>query len=205
MCGIVAVLRQPATRPAPDAAAIAASLEAAAGLGLDAALPRLQDADRLLRGTPGLRALLSSPDATARIAAAVGVMATEVRRVERELDDDASGLPVQDQEDVNTTILALKDACWVLERDRLGMARAIAELIPDGPESVLASPSALDAWWAIQVALASLDRLEVRGRDSAGIHVLVAGHGLDPADIPADRCRDPALHFRRRSASPATA
>jgi glucosamine--fructose-6-phosphate aminotransferase (isomerizing) len=187
MCGIVAVLRQPASRPVPDAAAIAASLEAAASLGLEAALPPLQEADRLLRGTPGLRALLSAPGATARIAAAVGVISAEVRRVEHQLDDDPSGLAARDQEDVNTMILALKDVCWAIEFDRLGMARAVAELIRGGPESVLASPSALDAWWAVQVALASLDRLEVRGRDSAGLHVLVAGHGLDPAEIPADR------------------
>ena len=36
----------------------------------------------------------------------------------------------------------------------------------------------------MQVALSALDRLEVRGRDSAGLHLLVTGHGLsldDPA------------------------
>ena len=31
----------------------------------------------------------------------------------------------------------------------------------------------------MQVALSALDRLEVRGRDSAGIHLLVTGHGID--------------------------
>src|SRR5204862_7623650 len=41
---------------------------------------------------------------------------------------------------------------------------------------------ALDAYHSIQVALAALDRLEVRGRDSAGVHVLVDGHGLDLDD-----------------------
>ena len=66
---------------------------------------------------------------------------------------------------------------------------------PDSP--------ALDGWWAIQVALASLDRLEVRGRDSAGLHVLVAGHGLDLADpsgagrCSTDAAADPAVRLRR--------
>ncbi|MGH9076407.1 MAG: SIS domain-containing protein, partial [Acidimicrobiales bacterium] len=41
--------------------------------------------------------------------------------------------------------------------------------------------AALDAWWSIEVALSALDRLEVRGRDSAGLHLLLAGHGLDLA------------------------
>ena len=48
------------------------------------------------------------------------------------------------------------------------MARAVAALIPKGnpPVSSLGR-HALDGWWAIQVALASLDRLEVRGREVA--------------------------------------
>ena len=52
---------------------------------------------------------------------------------------------------------------------------------------------------SIQVALSALDRLEVRGRDSAGIHLLVDGHGLDPTTPPSpprwrDRVADPAVH-----------
>ena len=47
-------------------------------------------------------------------------------------------------------------------------------------------PSVRRAFHAIQVALSALDRLEVRGRDSAGLHVLVTGHGLDLTD-PDDR------------------
>ncbi|MGH9126863.1 MAG: SIS domain-containing protein, partial [Acidimicrobiales bacterium] len=41
------------------------------------------------------------------------------------------------------------------------------------------SPAALGGYWAIEVALSAIDRLEVRGRDSAGLHLLVSGHGLD--------------------------
>jgi glucosamine--fructose-6-phosphate aminotransferase (isomerizing) len=40
---------------------------------------------------------------------------------------------------------------------------------------------------SVQVALSALDRLEVRGRDSAGLHLMVWGHGLDltePAIAP---------------------
>jgi glucosamine--fructose-6-phosphate aminotransferase (isomerizing) len=194
MCGIVAVLRQPSSRPAPDLSTLADSLEAAAAgapkLDLDRALERLRDADGQLRGTPGLRALLAGPEAMARIAAAVGVISAEVRRLERQLDDEGSGLRIPMPEEVNSRLVALKDACWAIERDRLGMAQAVGQLIPDGPAAALASPSALDAWWSIQVALASIDRLEVRGRDSAGVHVLVAGHGLDPAELPTDRRGD---------------
>src|SRR5262249_29926196 len=98
-------------------------------------------------------------------------------KLEADLDRGALELPLGQQEDINATLVALKDACWAIDRDRLGMARAVADLTPPGT-----ADRALDGWWAIQVALASLDRLEVRGRDSAGLHVLVAGHDLDPAD-----------------------
>ena len=39
---------------------------------------------------------------------------------------------------------------------------------------------------SIQQALSALDRLEVRGRDSAGLHLLVSDHGLD-LDAPGHR------------------
>ena len=47
------------------------------------------------------------------------------------------------------------------------------------PRSSRGPTSAIDAYVSIYVALSSLDRLEVRGRDSAGLHVFVRGHDLD--------------------------
>src|SRR5690606_41590088 len=37
------------------------------------------------------------------------------------------------------------------------------------------------AFFSLHQALSALDRLEVRGRDSAGIELVVTGHGLDPS------------------------
>ena len=59
-----------------------------------------------------------------------------------------------------------------------------------------AGESAVAAYLTIQQALSAIDRMEVRGRDSAGIHVFVWQHGLD-LDDPAVR---PLL--ARRSADP---
>src|SRR3982074_15742 len=64
-------------------------------------------------------------------------------------------------------------------------SRSAAALVDGAPLAAgdgRRSPAALDALWAVQAALSSLDRLEVRGRDSAGLHVLVSGHGLDLTD-----------------------
>jgi glucosamine--fructose-6-phosphate aminotransferase (isomerizing) len=190
MCGIVAVLKRPSVRPAPEAETILAALRhgetllASDGLaGLAPALACLQPVDEALHGTPGLSCLLSEADVVDRIAAETTRIGAHLSRLEADLDQGLLELPPDQQEDVNATVVALKDACWAIERDRLGTARAVADLMP------AATPhTALDGWWAIQVALASLDRLEVRGRDSAGVHILVAGHHLDPAD-PEVRAR----------------
>ncbi len=72
MCGIIAVVRRPSLRTAPtrdDVMALvdgtAAVLEgvalAAADAPLIAVADRLETADRLLRGTPGIRAMLADP------------------------------------------------------------------------------------------------------------------------------------------------
>ena len=45
-----------------------------------------------------------------------------------------------------------------------------------GPD---AGPAAIEAFMSVQQALSGIDRLEVRGRDSAGLHLLVRDHGLD--------------------------
>ena len=52
-----------------------------------------------------------------------------------------------------------------------------------GPEP---GTAAIEACLSLQQVLSAIDRLEVRGRDSAGIHVLVHGHGLD-LDAPSVR------------------
>src|SRR5947208_2461833 len=80
---------------------------------------------------------------------------------------------------------AAPDPEWVA--DRLAFAaggmpsRSGPDLLP-----------ALTVAAAGQVALSALDRLEVRGRDSAGLHVLVEGHGLDVGSLATDgRTADP--------------
>ena len=73
---------------------------------------------------------------------------------------------------------SLADALWCLREDRLVAASAVADFLGDGAAS--ASEGIVAAWWSIQVALSALDRLEVRGRDSAGIAVVVSS-----ADPPA--------------------
>ena len=68
---------------------------------------------------------------------------------------------------------------WAVGRDRLRTATEVGALAGSDP-----SIAAIEAFLSIQVALSAIDRLEVRGRDSAGLHLLVRHHGLD-LDEPA--------------------
>ncbi|MFM7258833.1 MAG: SIS domain-containing protein, partial [Acidimicrobiaceae bacterium] len=61
--------------------------------------------------------------------------------------------------------------------DRIRTAKLVDALAGQG-----ASESARSGYFSIQQAFSGLDRLEVRGRDSAGIHVLVSNHGLKATD-----------------------
>ncbi len=190
MCGIVAVLRRPARRPLPEPDRVLDEL-AAAGRDLDAAdlrdpaalgrtVERLQAVDQALRGSPGVRCLLADPNMIGEFDRQSERLDLAVVRIEEALDADGVD-GVSDVEGLNAALVALKDVVWAIRVDRLGTARAVADLAGPAPGA-----SAVDAYLSIQVALAAIGRLEVRGRDSAGVHVLVDAHGLD-LDSPAVR------------------
>jgi glucosamine--fructose-6-phosphate aminotransferase (isomerizing) len=192
MCGIVAVLRRSGSRLPPDGAHLLAELERAVSLLTEAggptaaALPtlgpvaeRVEAVDTLLRGSPGVRALLAERALAVGIEHHVEQLQMATDRVEAALDAGAAELSTGDLEAVNAALVRLKDAVWAVGHDRLRTARAVADLC--GTDLGLA---AIDAFTSVQVALSALDRLEVRGRDSAGLHVLVRDHGLD-VDDPA--------------------
>ncbi|MFP5317313.1 MAG: SIS domain-containing protein [Acidimicrobiia bacterium] len=197
MCGIVAVLRRPSRREPPSSdvlvAGFDAALAAAADLGtLGDAASAVEDVDRALRGVPGVRALLADAWLPAALTSRLDRLDSEVLRIEGWLDSGEPALTggSAEIEALNAALVRLKDAAFALRHDRLRTAAAVGDLA--GPE---AGPAALEAFTSVQTALSAIDRLEVRGRDSAGIHVLVEGHGLDLADpdmaaLAADRTAD---------------
>jgi glucosamine--fructose-6-phosphate aminotransferase (isomerizing) len=189
MCGIIAVVRRGSEREAPDAAVLLASLEAAAaemaprleGLSarLDAAAERLAGVDEDLRGVPGLATMLADASTTAALAHRIEQLAESADRVEQLLDstEAAAGLGTSDLEVTNAALIRCKDAIWAMGRDRLRAAEQVAGLA--GPEVGEAGRAVL---FSVHQALSALDRLEVRGRDSAGLELQLTGHGLDPDD-----------------------
>ncbi len=184
MCGIIAVVRRPATRTAPDPAVVRDLMRAVqVGLSEDvsvdlpaalaAAAERLEEIDRLLHGPPGIRALLDTPRLAADVRATFDEIAVAVSDIERDLDETGVALDGS-LEAINAGVVRLKDAHWAVARDRLRAASAVGDLTGDGPGA-----GAIEAFCSVHQALSALDRLEVRGRDSAGLSIFVHGHGLD--------------------------
>ena len=198
MCGIVAIVRRPSTRPVPGAADVTGKVEAAvialsdaaavAGgrLGdlaqqLGPAAERLHAANRLLGGVPGLRLLLESPEVAETLRDLIDSATASVAALEARLDADTSLDPAE-LEHLNEELVHLRDGLWALGRDRLGASHSVSKLLAGAQLTANSSPAAVEAYLSVHQALSALDRLEVRGRDSAGLHLLVSGHGLDPDD-----------------------
>ena len=206
MCGIVAIVRRPPTRPVPGAATVTGMVEAAAAGMVEAAAAALADgaavaggrladlaqqlgppaerldaANQLLGGVPGLRLLLESPEVADTLSGLIDAATASVAALEARLDTDTSLDPAE-VERLNQQLVRVRDGLWALGRDRLGAAHAVSELLAAVQLTAGSAPAAVEACLSIHQALTALDRLEVRGRDSAGLHLLVSGHRLDRDD-----------------------
>ena len=187
MCGIIAVLRRQSRRASPSVEALRALLaEAETALAdgrdrqhLTAAAEALVLLDVELKGVPGLWTLLQNPAVAAELAQRARTLQDALLAFERSLDAGAvTDNPDPALEHRNQALVRLKDALWAVLRDRLPHAEAVRELANgDVPHRAAAA-----AFASLQSALSALDRLEVRGRDSAGISLLV--HGIDPDAAP---------------------
>src|SRR5205807_9872211 len=123
-----------------------------------------------------------------------------VHEFEQRLDAGSLSLDPAELEEANAALIRVKDAVWAIRCDRLRTAQAV-----EGLAAGTTGRAALAAFASVQVALSGLDRLEVRGRDSAGIHLLVTGHGLDLAagDVQAMlAARSDPLFTSRAAATP---
>ncbi|MCY3642256.1 MAG: SIS domain-containing protein [Acidimicrobiaceae bacterium] len=200
MCGIIAIVRRPASRPVPEAAEVTSLVEAAASvlaegaaaassgaLGgvagtLEAAADRLQEANGLLGGVPGLRLLLASPATVQALEGLIEAATAAVAGMESRLDADTS-LDPGELEHFNEQLVRIRDGLWAIGRDRLRAAQAVSDLLSAAGMSGSSAPAAaVEGYLSVHQALSALDRLEVRGRDSAGLHLQISGHGLDPDD-----------------------
>ncbi|MFM8530024.1 MAG: SIS domain-containing protein, partial [Ilumatobacteraceae bacterium] len=194
MCGIIALAARPARRTVPSASEVLDALDRAVRSDDPAEAARATaDADRLLRGVPGLECLLHQRDLTVAIVERLDRLDAAIAAHDSTLD----AAPVDRLEELAAGLIALRDATWAIRRDRLGMARRVEDLA--GRD---AGRPTVAAYHMIEQAFAAIDRLEVRGRDSAGVHLFVWDHALavdDPSLVDAVRRRSDDPLFLNRS------
>ena len=171
----------PRRREPPDGRALVAELDAAvaraeldAGALLDVAA-LVEAVDAALRGVPGVRALVADPEAATGIDGAAGALQQRLLGIETDLDVGAASVLPSDLEAINAALVRCKDAVWAVRADRLRTAREVGRSPARGRRRQRSRPSR-----RCRSRSSALDRLEVRGRDSAGLHVLVHGHGSTP-------------------------
>ena len=190
MCGIIGIVSRPSGRAVPAPAAVLALLDeaVAAGDDLAAAARLLSAADEMLRGDAGIVALAGNLTLAGDIIGRLDLVDARADSAEAGLDlihGDSAAIDA-----AAAVVSAVRDASWSLRRDRLRTADAVHALAGAG-----AAHHTLHGYLSVQQALSAIDRMEVRGRDSAGIGVVVWGADLSAVtsrfagDI-ARRCAD---------------
>jgi glucosamine--fructose-6-phosphate aminotransferase (isomerizing) len=187
VCGIVAVIQDEETFETRSLEQASAHIDSAstslpasrvdAGIvdSLQGTARSVAAAGSILRGVRGVLCLARAPHALRGLERLLDDIWSKTLDFERALD--GGELPGEaDIEETNAAIVELKDAVWTVRRDHLRVASIALDLA--GRD---ASPHAVALFGQIEIALSAIDRLEVRGRDSAGIAVLVRSHGLDLA------------------------
>jgi glutamine---fructose-6-phosphate transaminase (isomerizing) len=178
MCGIIGVISRPSTRAVPTPTELLAALDrAVAAASVGEAATHAFECDRQLLGLPGVHALAGQHELTAAIGSRLDQLDARIAETERTIETER--LSAEATEALSAELIGLRDATWAVRHDRLRTAAAVDALAGRN-----AGAAALAGYLQVQQALSALDRLEVRGRDSAGLHLFVWGHGLT-ADDPA--------------------
>ena len=180
MCGIVGILSCPSHRHAPDPKHIVELLDSAVGVAgnLESVAEFLEQVDQLLRGDAGVVALAGNLSLANDIVTRLNILDEVVDAEEARIDElhvDSLSLDTAAQR-----VSRVRDALWAIRRDRLRTADAVHALAGRG-----ATQTSIAGYLSIQQALSAIDRMEVRGRDSAGISVIVSSPELHnaPADV----------------------
>lgn len=193
MCGIIAVVRRPLSGEVEPIDWIESELQDArdaatlelAGLTirLESIAQRLNLVNNALRQLSGVWTLIHSP----QLREVVNVSVNDLQNYIGDVDSLLDGLTSadvrdggEDLESVSAALIRCKDELWAISVDRknaLERVEAQRHAAHLHVESV--SISGVGVLLSLHQALSALDRLEVRGRDSAGIEVQLSGHGLD--------------------------
>ena len=138
---------------------------------------RLRKADALLKGVKGIRLMLSDDGVVERLKRSVSEWRSTVDALEVWLEGCVGASSIE-LERFNRIVIDIRDSLWAVVRDRVRAAHSVAELL-GGALGGSRSDSAVETMLSVHQVLSSLNRLEVRGRDSAGVHLMISNPAID--------------------------
>ncbi len=134
-------------------------------------LNHLWELVRALKQEQEFTALFSDPEQIQALSRTADTLSEIITRFQDGFTRTKPTLPPRTVEKLSVCLETLKDIHWCLKQEVLGNVTTIADLMP--PNLFKTSPlESLSIFQRINAVLNSIDRLEVRGRDSAGISVL---------------------------------
>ena len=135
-----------------------------------------------LKGLPGFLALYNNESLVSAIEKSLDQLFDFFQNPEMQLSASSDDVEV-----LNVLSSKVRDLAWSIKNDRIGSYRKVSALTS---KKFIPSQQGFSILLSLEQALSGLDRLEVRGRDSAGLQVLVWDHDLDDVEIPRDRLND---------------
>ena len=183
MCGIIAVLRRPSSREVPELLELFGLLESVSnsfslhdpGM-LEKQVDSLDFVNSQLKGLPGFLALYNNESLVSAIEKSLDQLFDFFQNPEMQLSASSDDVEV-----LNVLSSKVRDLAWSIKNDRIGSYRKVSALTS---KKFIPSQQGFSILLSLEQALSGLDRLEVRGRDSAGLQVLVWDHDLDDVEIP---------------------
>ena len=189
MCGIIAVLRRPSSREVPELLELFGLLESVSNsfslndpAMLEEQVDSLDFVNSQLKGSPGFLALYNNESLVSAIEKSLDQLFDFSQNPEMQLPASSDDVEV-----LNVLSSKVRDLAWSIKNDRIGSYRKVSALTS---KKFIPSQQGFSILLSLEQALSGLDRLEVRGRDSAGLQVLVWDHDLDDVEIPRDRLND---------------
>ena len=187
LAGIVAYKRRPAAPPRPELAQLEAQIAALAPSGLvhcfdnnmdlercymqgDAEVANLMADVNTLKQQEIFGTLCRTPQDQAQLDRLYDQLQALVDADDRCLQDRLGHLDTASVETVTRRLENVKDAAWCLKKEIIDNIGKIDALCGDRRQSL--SPEATAVFYNINAVLNSIDHLEVRGRDSAGLSLL---------------------------------
>ncbi len=178
MCGIIAIVRRRAQRPIPDPSGVQVLVDRIPEVipenlqEIQVLIESLSTLERETSGVPGTITFLENPKLIASLIDKCQMIESNLKDFEVSLNNTDS--PLEEVEVVNASIVQVKDLIWSLRNDRARLVDSVRGLCQGKMNE-----GSVETFTSVHEALSALDRLEVRGRDSAGLHLMIRDHALD--------------------------